>query len=194
MSDIAVRLDKLLAAFEAKGCNIASSLQPGLSHAELSARTQWFPANLPPELFELYAWRNGQANDPWNEEFPFWFRDRGFASVEIAKFEYESMMATYGVDCDPEVDGIDLATAFPFAAFNGGWYVLPCSGQSLDTVHEKPVISVLQGINIHFYSLQSMLDICIECVAHPRYEVDEADLPEKVEREIWRHHNPGIFD
>lgn len=85
-----------------------------------------------------------------------------------------------------------LEHSFPFAAFNGAWLVLPCKGQNLDRRLARPVISVLEGIDVHFYSLQLMVDTCVEWMSHPQYDPHD-HLPEDVEMEIWRRHNPGIF-
>ena len=185
------QLDALQAAFETKGHQVSASLLPALQEPELRARCSWFPEPLPEELLALYAWRGGQAKDAWDEPFPFWFRDCAFVSPERAAQEYASMMASYGQFAD--VKGL-LASCFPFAAFNGGWLVLPCKRQTLDKRLERPVISVFQGIDVHFHSLQLMVDTCVDWVSHPQYDTQDAALPEPLEMEIWRRHNPGIFE
>ena len=102
------------------------------------------------------------------------------------------MMASYGTF--PDFYEL-LASSFPFAAFNGGWLVLPCKRQTLDKRLQRPVISVFQGIDVYFYSLQLMVDTCVDWVSHPLYDPKEAaGFPEALEMEIWRRHNPGIFE
>lgn len=99
------------------------------------------------------------------------------------------MMETYGAN---PADHDLLKNSFPFAAFNGGWLVLPCKEQKLDSRLTRPVISVMQGIDVWFYSIQLMIETCIEWVSHPAYgHSGNSSLPENEELAIWRKHNPG---
>ena len=197
-SEIQTKCELLLAAYRAKGRDPSSDLLPPASHAELLEVSAWFPAALPDPLLELYSWHNGQPKDAWDTEPEriFWFRDMQFTSLERAALEYRSLMESYGADDYwNEAKGVSLRSCFPFAAFNGGWYVVPCAGQRLDPRHSLPVISVFQGVDIHFYSLSQMLDTCIEWREASTWNdrelwyLDEAD-----ENRIWRKHNPGIFE
>jgi len=190
---IAQKLENLLAAFEAKGADgIRKSMQAALTREEIERRTSWFPASLPQSVIELYEWANGQASDPWNEPYPFVFRDMGFLSLENAATEYESMMSSYGVDNTLEDDGIELATSFPIAAFNGGWYVVPVAKHTLDTDNPQPVVCVLEGIDMQFHSIPKMLDTCNEWVRASSYDYEDGELNEREEMAIWLKHNPGI--
>ncbi|MDJ0941026.1 MAG: hypothetical protein QNJ00_14795 [Woeseiaceae bacterium] len=197
MDTIAARLNALLAAYEAKGAKtIRDSLQPGLAREQIEQACAWFPAKVPEPIIEMYQWRNGQTQDAWNEDFPFWFRDMSFSSLATAKVEYASMMQSYGIENSLEYDRILLATSFPFAAFNGGWYVVPADGHNLKTDTEFPVISVMEGIDLFYYSIETMLDTCIECVRSDSYDLEDAGMgeDEETEERIWLKHNPGIFD
>jgi hypothetical protein len=184
-------LESLRVAYEAKGQSVSKSLLPPLSEEALRSQCAWFPAPLPPEIVALYAWRNGQAKGAWEEENPFWFRDCGFLNIHLAQLEYKSMMASYG---KPEfaVPQIDLATCFPFAGFNGGWYVFPCAGQRFDKRLAFPIVSVFQGVDIFYYSLESMVETCVDWVSHAGDQPGLKDTEGKG-LEIWRKHNPGIF-
>jgi len=168
------------------------SIQSALSRDEINKRTGWFPASLPEPIIELYAWANGQAKAPWNEPNRFVFRDMGFLSLENAAAEYESMMASYGVDNTVEDDGLALATSFPFAAFNGGWYVVPAGKHSFNTDNPQPVVCVLEGIEMQFHSIPKMLDTCTEWVGTDSYNCEDGELNEREEEAIWVKHNPGI--
>ena len=182
-------LDRLLHAYESKEMHVSDSLLPALSKAELVERCKWFPGELPPEIVSLYSWRGGQEKDAWESRFPFWFRDNSFCSIERAELEYKSMMASYGIyPADHEL----LKYSFPFAAFNGGWYVLPTKGQPFSSTLKAPVIGVLQGIDIYYFSMERMVSTCIDWVIHEKYG-RESSLPGDVEHEIWQKHNPGIF-
>ena len=183
-------LDKLLAAYESKGMSVSDSLLPPIPELELVKKCNWFPGKLPPQIISLYSWRGGQEKDAWESEFPFWFRDNSFCSIERAEDEYKSMMESYGsYPQDHEL----LKYSFPFAAFNGGWYVFPTKGQPFSSSLKAPIISVLEGIDIFFFSIESMVLTCLDWVSHEKYDADYT-LPEDIEMKIWRKHNPGIFE
>ena len=183
-------LDELLEAYESKGMRVSETLLPPHSESELRERCQWFPGELSPEIISLYTWRGGQASDAWVTEFPFWFRDNSFSNLEYAEQSYKSIMATYGLfPQDREL----LKYSFPFAEFNGGWYILPTRGLAPGTQLKAPVISVLEGVVIYYYSIEAMVQTCIDWVNHELYSA-ESSLPDTVEIEIWRKHNPGIFE
>lgn len=103
------------------------------------------------------------------------------------------MMQSYGVGNSRASEGIELRTSFPFASFNGGWYVLPCAGHDLDARHLLPVVSVFQGIGIHFFSLEAMLDTCAEWALASSCGANGLELSEQSEMTIWQRHNPGLF-
>lgn len=184
-------LELLRRAYEAKGAKVSDALLPPLNEGQLRAECSWFPSVLPPQLVTLYGWHNGQRRGGWEEPHPFWFRDCVFSSIDTAKAEYSSMMSTYG---RPEyvTPQIDLRTCFPFAAFNGGWYVLPCHGQHLDERFPFPIISVFQGVSIFYYSMEAMVETCADWVSQPYYPDQSKESAEK-NLAIWRKHNPGIF-
>ncbi len=182
-------LDALLSAYENKGMRVGDTLLPAVTESNLIKQCQWFPGDLTPELVSLYAWRGGQEKDAWNTEFPFWFRDNSFCSIQRAKSEYHSLMQTYGSILWGEKW---LKYAFPIAAFNGGWYVIPTRGQPFSQALKTPIISVMEGIDIFFYSIETMVHTCLDWVRHEDYGHKQA-LPAEVEMEIWRKHNPGIF-
>jgi hypothetical protein len=182
------KLEALRQAYEAKGFNVTDTLQPALSAQELQAQCSWFPAPLPEEIISLYAWRGGQIESGSDDDFAFAFEGRTFLTLEDAKLEYDSMMSTYGAEPS---DAPLLRTCFPFAAYNGGWLVMPCADQSLEPRLERPIISVMQGISIHYYSLELMVVTALDEVLHPQYDGYNG-LPEAISMEIWDRHNPGI--
>jgi hypothetical protein len=181
-------LETLRLAFEAKAHHVTESLLPAVEEHELRKRCAWFPAPLPVEITALYSWHEGQPLGPWDTKYPFWFRDYGFSSLATAEHSYERIMDSYGAD--PPHREL-LRGAFPFAEFNGGWLVLPTAPGGFGGL-ERPVISVHQGINVFFYSINAMIDTSIDWVSHPSWN-DEGLYPASLELEIWRKHNPGIF-
>jgi hypothetical protein len=185
-------LEDLRLAYEGKSLNVSDTLLPPLNENDLRKRCDWFPGEIIPELLALYSWRGGQEPGPWDladTDHPFWFRDYAFSSLAIAETEYQSMMASYGQT--PEFHEM-LKTCFPFAAFNGGWLVIPTMPHNFDRALSRPIVSVMEGIDVFFYSIEKMVETCIDWVSNPAYTGD-GTLPENVEHEIWRKHNPGVF-
>ena len=185
-------LEQLRLAFESRSLNVSDTLLPPRSENEILMGSEWFPGEMVPELISLYSWRGGQEPGPWDltdGNDPFWFRDCAFSSLAIAEEEYQSMMASYGQI--REYRDV-LRTCFPFAAFNGGWLVIPTKAHNFDAGLARPVVSVMEGIDVFFYSIETMVQTCVGWVTHPDYSEDEG-LPSDVELEIWRKYNPGIF-
>lgn len=182
------KLEELRLSFEARGFNVSETLQPGLSPDEAAAQCSWFPEPLPKEIIALYGWRGGQLESRDKKDFPFSFRDCSFVTPADAKREYESMMKTYGAN---PADAPLLRISFPFAAFNGGWLVMPCAAQTLEPRLPRPIISVMQGIDVHYYSVETMVATAVDWVRHPKF--NGYGLPSDAELEIWQRHNPGIF-
>ncbi len=182
-------LDRLLAAYESKGMRVSETLSPPIPEDELRSACDWFPGELPPEIVALYGWRGGHEEVAWGSKAPFLFRDNSFCNIERARRAYDSMMSSYG---SYSSDGRWLKYSFPFAEFDGAQYVLPARGHPFNASLKSPVISVFEGIDVYFYSLEKMVNTCIDWVSHPEYSEDYS-LPEKVEMDTWRKHNPGIF-
>ncbi|MDJ0878760.1 MAG: hypothetical protein QNI86_09120 [Halieaceae bacterium] len=182
-------LDGLLAAYENRGIPVGDTLLPPLDEAQLRTACDWFPQELPPEIVALYGWRGGQEKDAWESEHPFWFRDVSFSTIVRARDDYQSILSSYGLFPG---DRSLLKSAFPFAAFNGAWYVLPAGGHPFNASLQRPVVSVFEGIDLYYYSLEQMIATCTEWVSHPQYSPD-GSLPHETELAIWRKHNPGIF-
>lgn len=195
MNELHHLLNELCNSFENKGHAVTPSLLEPLSEEELKNKCKsWFPAEIPASIKELYTWKAGQRNDAWAEEFPFWFRDMSFISLEQAESEYKSMNQFYGVENTIETDGVLLKDCFPFAAFNGGWFVIPASNNKWSTKFDEPVICIFQGISQYYHSINKMVKTSIECVQHPSWSTEEPDIGEDEEMVIWKKHNPGIFE
>jgi hypothetical protein len=187
------RLDKLLDAFEAKGLRVSDTLLPPIPEAELRSLCSWFPERLPEELVSLYSWRGGQHPGPWDisePDHPFWFRDYAFSSIESAESSYSSLMAASNQY--PEFHDL-LVHCFPFAEFNGARLVMPTKANGLEPKLPRPIISAFEGIDVFFYTIESMVSTCVDWVSHPRYRSDPAEW-QAIELQIWRDHNPGIFE
>ncbi len=188
-------LEELRLAFEEKDHSVTSSLLEPLTEDEIREKCKsWFPEKVPSSIIELYEWKGGQEKNAWEEAFPFWLRDMSFISLDQAETEYKSMMESYGLHSSFEEDGVRLKDCFPFAAFNGGWFVIPASTSKWSSVYSQPVVCVFQGTELYYHSVESMLKTCIECVQHFSWTSENSDIDEDIAMAIWRKYNPGIFE
>ena len=192
MSDrIAILGEQLADAFEARGVPVRATLNPGLARDHVMRRAASLGIELPEDVVSLYAWRNGVAESAAHGESMV-FRDNAFISLEAAIGEYASIQKYYGVHSTIESDRVDLKACFPIACYEGAWYVVACGGHLHGQDKQHPVISVFQGVDLFFYSVESMLRTCISWVSHPQW-TPHSTLPQAVEMAIWRRHNAGIF-
>ncbi len=193
MSELAERLDALLKAYQAAGIDPSNNLKPGLSDAEIDAIASEAGLVLPEPVRELYRWRNGNA-DPYAEANElFWFRDQPFLSLEdamAARADVQGFMSAYaaaGVEAP-----VDAASLIPIAAFEGQFYVVPGGDGLSDLPTSHPVITVGESLEVHFLSIASMVETCIEWASDPT--LDTEDMAVEDEDTAWDRHNPGVFD
>ncbi len=184
------RLEVLRMAYEAKKEHVSATLQPGLAEAALRERCAWFPSRLPDEIVALYGWHDGQPTSPGEEQYPFLFRDCGFTSIRNAESQYKMIMSSYGTQ--PRLHDI-LKHSFPFAAFDAGWLVLTCHGRFPGSPGEHSVISVFQNVVLMFYSMDSMVETCIEWVNNTGVLAGLPFIGKSQEDEILERFNPGIL-
>jgi len=172
-----------------QGVPFEDFLQPGLQNREIRDSVGHLPFQLPEEIYELYRWRNGQkASCP----VPM-FRDQRFLSLDEALDDYQ-MIQTYFVPALGGVDvGVDLTTCFPFAGFEGANYAVPCRGQTLIEGCELPIISVFEGIDVHFLSFATMLDTIVAWYEQGAHRVDDPSVDAALELRIWKQYNPGLL-
>lgn len=186
-------LEELRVAHLERGCAVDRHLQPGLPRDELLRRTRSLGFTPPDDLVELYAWRNGQDADAEMSADAMVFRDQKFVDVAGALREYPLIQEHYAPEEGMIPGDFEVAEAFPFATFMGSSYVMVCGPHELASPHPHPIVSVFQGVDLFFHSLETMLRTCLDWVRHPSWEA-ASTLPSEVEREIWQRHNPGVFD
>ncbi len=177
VEDLPAKLERLRLVFEKAGHPIDNYLQPGLSREEIDARTRELPFRLPEELYALYMWRNGTKQDTTL----FLFRDQFFSSLEEGMANLKAL-PFFGVP-----------KAFPFAAFEGSFYVLPIEPHSADPRYERPVVSVFEGVDVYFLSLSRMLDTVIDWFEQDVRKPVGGVVQAEREMAVWRQHNPGVF-
>ncbi len=189
-SPIADGLDRVVQVMSKKGFPFADSLKPGLPEHEIADKVAHLPFRLPREVYELYQWRNGQS-----QECPVHlFRDQRFLSLDEALDDYQ-MIQTYFVPALGGVDvGVDLTTCFPFAGFEGANYVVSCRGQTLIEGCELPIISVFEGVEVHFLSFAALIDTIAAWYEAGAHRVDAPSVDHVLELRIWKQYNPGLFD
>lgn len=187
------KLDTLLQAYESKGILVNQQLSPAMTEQDLKAQCGWFPETLPIEIIALYTWRGGQDTQ-WVTQ-PFWFRDTIFCDLKIAKENYQRIVVPYAEDGeeDPDLGWEYLRQAFPFSSFDGAVYVIPSQNYVADERLARPIISVHEGVQAVFESLETMLDTCIEWVENGTYNEEDEFLEINNEREIWVKHNSTFF-
>lgn len=131
MEQLHLLLEQLREAYIERGCCVNRYLQSGLTKAQVVEATARLGFSIPDEIIQLYMWRNGQSDNAEGEPDAFCFRDNTFISLERALGEYETYQKFYGQYSSSEKDGFDLNLSFPFATFNGAWYVIVCGPHKL---------------------------------------------------------------
>lgn len=183
-------LESLRQGFEDHGRAVTAHLRPGLDEAEVRRRCAWFPVPVPTEVVALYGWHDGQAPDAERTADAFLFRDCAFISLDRAREVHRTMSGAYSGAAS--ILGVSVATCFPVAEFEGATLVVPCDAPPGGDAQLRPVVSVFEGIEVFFYSVERMVETCLDWVRHPAFD-PRAGLPRPAELEIWRRHNPGIF-
>ncbi len=189
MTAIAEGMERVVQAITGAGCAVTDSLNPGLSEREIREQVEHLPFPLPAEIVELYQWRNGQAPDCPE----YLFRDQKFLSLDEA-LNAHRMIQTYFVPALDGVDvGVDLTGCFPFAGFEEANYVAPCRGQRLVPGYDLPIISVFEGIEVHFLSFATMTNTIVAWYERGARRVNDPFVDLSLELSIWKQYNPGLF-
>lgn len=193
MSQIADRLDTLLGSFRSKGIDPGQNLKPGLSEAELDGHAARLKLVLPPAVRDLYAWRNGLA-DPYAEnDRQFVFRDQSFLSLDDAEEAiahirgFLSAYASAGLDLPVDPDAL-----LPIAALEGQFYAVPTGEGLAGLPGPHPVILLGEEMAVHFFSIESMIETCIDWVNDPSFDAEDFEVED--DETAWERHNPGALD
>lgn len=187
--EILNQLNTLISIIQDRGFPINECLQPGLSREAIAIQTSHLPFDFPQELYTLYQWRNGTNLDC---QFSF-FRDQLFLPLEEALKSYDEIAHYYVEELEElNIDWeIDLRYCFPFASFEGSYYVLVC-----DSVEAKEgqIFNIFEGIEKYFNSFSTMLATGIAWGQQGVIKPYGIELSPELELEIWRRYNPGVFD
>ena len=183
ISPVPSLLNALLDASQVGGANVGAELNPGLEQNELLDLLAPLKLQVPQSFMEMYRWRNGCKDDHCG----FYFRDLTFVSLQEAIECREIILTYYALDAD---DPFDYAHFLPFSRLQGkDFFGVLCTPIGDLPPAADNVISVSEGGNVlNFHSIESMLRTCIDWVDQ------DAISNEELELEIWRQHNPGIFE
>lgn len=166
-----------------------SLLQPGLSESELTSFLQKVNITLPPDVYALYAWRNGVDEDALESKvlgqlalFPLGI----FIPFEIALDEF--VTHTEGRYWDKNL--------FPlFGSGGGDYYIIDCQEDSSTfgmIYFYSPTNVDFYGVVTKFDSLNSLIITITECYNSNLYYIDEESYLEvdfKKERSISKKNN-----
>lgn len=180
-----------MAAFEVHGLNVEHNLQPGVSEERLDELGARLGVDLPEPFRNLYRWRNGHVDPDIPDVLAF--RDNVFLRIEDIPKERDQILDTYGMlwnGPDVLMPEVDPSLCVPIAENWGAVYALVCGPHELTDRSPYPILSFFQGVDLFFYSVESMIETCIEWVEQPGYRHHE-EAPN--EMEIWLRHNPGVF-
>lgn len=186
------KLDRLVDAFESHGVRVRSNLRPGASEAQLDSLSRELGVMLPDQFRALYTWRNGHVDQTSDNLLAF--RDNIFIGLEAIGEVHETVVSTYSRrpgDDETASFGVDPEQCVPFAEFMGAAYLVACGPQSLTKRDPHPVLSAYHGVDLFYYSIESMVDTCIDWVEQPDYMPEFREAPDELT--IWQRHNPGIF-
>lgn len=193
MSEVAEKLDALLAAFQNKGIDPTNNLRPGLSDDELEEFSSQFGCDFPEDVRALFRWRNGSIDVSADPDQLFVFRDQPFLSLSDAKQARDSIRMFLDAFTSAGLSApFEAETLIPIAEFEGQYFAVATSPDNITAAHPNPVVSLGEDMCIYFYSVSSMLDTCLEWVRDPAYSV-ESPVPED-EMIAWEKYNPGVFN
>jgi len=195
MPNLAARLDVLLDAYRAAGLDPSRNLKPGLSEAEIGAVAAQLGVVFPQAVRELYRWRNGVADLYAEFDKQFVFRDQPFLSLDNAQdaiADVRAILKEAQAFSGAKDALLDPANLIPIAAFEGFYYVVP-GGDGLSGLPvTHPVISIGEGEDVYFLTVESMIETCIEWISDP--SLDKETLSAENEEDAWERHNPGVFE
>ena len=191
MSAIQDKLEKLADCYEANGFNVRKYLAPPLSRDQVLEGCSWFPHELPSQIIDMYTWSGGSLW-PGEVEYPFFLIDDAvFSTIEYAQSEYYSLQEIEQYDETCEIFGLDLATCYPIALNDYSSYSVPCSDtHQWHQDYPAPVVSTFEIMQMHYHSIESMLDTNIEWMLHPEWA--EYGHDGSIYDDILRKNNPGL--
>ncbi len=192
MSLIASKAEALLSSLQSKGIDPSPNLKRGASDSAIRSYAKRLGCTLPPAVQDLYRWRNGNADPDAESERLLTFRDMAFLSLEDGLREKEQIDVFLATISGGRASPLGEDGYVPIGGFEGQYYAVPCGDHAFRSLSEHPVVSVGEGLAVHFLSIEAMLDTCNAWVADASYTLDTLE-PEN-ELSAWNRFNPGVHD
>jgi hypothetical protein len=102
MSELIEGLERIHRQFEAYTPHHAHALQQPLAREEIETIIHGFPFSIPPEVYELYQWRNGCT---WGR---FLFQNYDFLPLNRAVYEYQEWLKQVQADYPEMAESFQL--------------------------------------------------------------------------------------
>lgn len=159
---IASLLETILSYTVRVNPNLPSSLQPGLTAAEVYERAP-IPFQLPDEVLDLYAWHNGTVDHPARgRQKLFYYHE--FLSLEQAYEEYQWRMQ---FNADERFEVLD-PHLFPLFTFQGEHYM---TRGTTERRAQSEIFFDYHGSSQVYDSLHTMLAAIAECYESGAYAI-----------------------
>lgn len=182
MSTLTNALNRIVACWEKNGNEkLVNNLMPGLSYAEIERLAQELPIQLPPEVFELYQWRNGSKY----EEGEGWYLPLQdavkFCLNKIQYYEPPLNEGNMAIICL-------LFYIFPDSiSEQEGYILIPESHDACPVIFET--MNSEPSITRKYASVTTMMLTIAELM---ETEIDAYKTEERYQ--IWRKYNISIID
>jgi|GEM_PF-801097 len=190
MSSLTKALDRILNWLVKNNPELALSLQPGLTRAEIDQQIMGLPFTLPEEVYELYQWRNGDRNWEYCGLLPGY----GLLPLSQAIEEYTQIQQYQDDLRDNHPEEVWQKPWFPVLMFDGKEYLLVvCETEKQEA---SPVwwLFLEDGVTLKYPSLTSLFLMAAECYETGAYYLQNKYLEQNEEqvRQIQQKYNPEI--
>jgi hypothetical protein len=165
-------------------CEVLTRLLPGLPPSDTLGRLADVGLAMPPDLHDLYSWRNGTRVEPGTDLdtvhfFPgFWFLSLNDALANYRAFRDDGRW-------DPSLLPVFANGGGDFYAVNAREKPFHVVGFLIDQSHQP----------VEYENLGNMIKTLAECFAEHAFFVDDRgylEMDDRLHREIARRNNPTI--
>lgn len=200
MSALTEALDRILGWLQKHKPECVSLLRPGLENSEIEDRVKDLSIPLPPEVYELYKWRNGSGDDPMSknsiqifpEGFGFWSLSTAI-KIHSQKIKFNNLQKYQQVISNFSANYLEL-----FYCYTGEYsgFVIINKEQTYPVIFNH---SRGDETRQHYDSLTSMMLTVAEGYETGVYSVTKhkhSTVPVindyRKAHQIWRKYNPEI--
>ncbi len=97
-SELTNALNRILAWTEKNFPHEVQYLQPGLSKTEIDELAKDIPFPLPPEVYELYQWKNGTRQGDLSQDTAWLFQNWTFRQLQEVAAQYQKYLEEKCID------------------------------------------------------------------------------------------------